>query len=386
MYRQPIEFRSPRETMAILPGYLQPFLTWLTGMPLADQKPLFLWTPGLHFWWALILTCVGVVIGIVAVGNGWVALALLPVSLLLTTSGMRYLYAVIEHFCIHNTFSNSRLLNRIVGEVISTALWAAPFDLFRRDHLTHHHTTRTNADPDVHFLIGTGFRPGMSRTEFRRYIAKTIISPSFHLKYFSERLRSNFTGPWYRTAMSCVYAAALFGTLGATDSWMAWILLWVVPVVVPFQIASLINYHSEHPWIENPGTGRQATARVCVGRFCGDPVPMTGAAPMIERAGAWCVWWLRVFFVHLPYRLFVLVGDQSQHDLHHRRPASDWSNAAYARRDDIAAGCVGWPRGYIDVWGTVLDHLDACICVPEQDVVDTHSAAESAANLPLLAR
>jgi fatty acid desaturase len=351
----------PRETMRVLPRWLQPFLTWLTGMPLSDQVPLFRSTPIIRAAGATAVTLSGVTLGVFALQSRW-TYVLVPVSWLLTCSGMRDLYANIEHFCIHKRFVSSHLVNRIVGEIISLVVFAAPYDLFRRDHLTHHFTTRTDRDPDVHFLTGTGFHCGMSRKEFRRYILRTSLSPTYHLKYLYSRLVANFTAPFYRTVMTIVCASGLAIALMATEAHVLWLVLWAFPAVVPFQIASLINFHSEHRWVPNPGRGKAATARVCVGRFSGDAVPQfPPSATTLQRTGQWVRWWTRVVFVHLPYRLFILVGDQSQHDLHHRRPSADWANAAYTRRDDIAAGCPGWELGYQDLWGTLVDHLDECI-------------------------
>ncbi len=260
--------------------------------------------------------------------------------------------------------------------MISTTLLAAPYDLFRHDHLTHHHTTRTDDDPDVRFLRTTGFRRGMTRAEFRRYILLTSLSPWFHLKYLASRLKWNFTAPPYRVAITVLYLGGVAWSIAVTGGLVEWLVVFAFPAVIPFQVASLINYHSEHRWLDHePGLGRIHTARVCVGRFCGDPAPQISTSNVPSWLAAWGVWWTRVLFVHLPYRLFVLVGDQSQHDLHHRRPGSDWANAAYARRDDILKGCQGWPEGYSDVWGTMLDHLDACIEDPFALSSGSHAGA-----------
>jgi len=166
---------QPRESMRVLPGFLQPFLTWLTGMPLRDQRPRLRWTPVARALAAVVMTVAGVGLGLAALSGPWSLLPLVVVSWLLTINGMRDLYAVIEHYCIHHTFARRRAANRWVGELISTVLVAAPFDAFRKDHLTHHVTTRTDDDPDVIFLRGTGFRPGMSRDEFLRYIARAVV-------------------------------------------------------------------------------------------------------------------------------------------------------------------------------------------------------------------
>lgn len=350
---------QPRETMGILPRFLQPFLTWMTGVPLPDQRPVFRWSPSGRALCAAAVILAGQALGVFALSRSWSAVPLLAVSWLLTTSGMRMLYVVIEHSCTHNAFASSPRANRIVGEVISTLLWATPYDRFRDDHKIHHHSTRQLRDPDVQFLLGTGFRREMLRNEFWRYLGRTLISPRYHLGYLWQRIRVNFAAPPYRAAMSWTYAAALIAGLSATDLWLPWLLVWVFPVVVLFQFSSLINYHSEHRWPESATPGRRARARLSFGRFCGEPVPVVAGATLPARA--WLLWWLRVFVIHVPYRLFVLVGDLPQHDLHHRRPGSDWANAAYARRDDIVAGCPGWPEGYTEVWGTARDHLDASI-------------------------
>lgn len=359
--------------MRCLPAWLQPFLTWQTGMPLKDERPRLRWTPPLRALSAAVTMLTGLVFGAVALGAGWMAAPLLVVGWLLTTGGMRYLYVVIEHASVHNILSRSPRINRVAGEIISTLLWATPYDRFRQDHMVHHQATRTERDPDVTFLLGTGFRPGMSRPAFRRYIARTLVSPRFHLKYLWDRLRGNFVCAPYRAVMSLAYLAALGVGLSATGAWLPWLVIWFLPVTVLFQVSSLLNYHSEHRWLQNPEEGRKLIqARLSLGRFCGDPTPQTDGAGLIAWARAWSVWWLRLIFLHLPYRTFVLVGDLPQHDLHHRRPGSDWSNAAFVRRDDVAAGHPGWSEGYTDVWGTVVDHLDAVICEPRgQPPADT---------------
>lgn len=348
---------SPRESMRCLPGVLQPFLTWLTGMPLFDETPLFRWNPFTRTVAAVAILLAGLGLSGACWRVGGVAYLGLVPGWLLTVNGMRDLYTVTEHYCAHDTYSRMHRLDVLVGECVSTLLLAAPLGLFRREHLKHHAVPRLDSDPDVVFLVSTGFRRGMSRAAFRRYIARTCLSPRFHLRYLGMRLVANLSGPPHRTVATLAYLAALAVALTHYHGWLAWLVAWVVPVVLLFQIASLINYHSEHLWDDVASlAGREAIARVCVGRFCGDSAPGPRAG-----VGRWLAWWARVLFVHLPHRLLVLPGDQSQHDLHHRRPRSDWANAAFTRRDDVIAGAPGWPVGYIDVWGSLVDHLDACV-------------------------
>lgn len=367
---QPLE--TPRETMRELPRAMQPFLTWLTGAPLAEEEPLFLWTPWSRAAATMTVLAMGLGLGAVAFAAPlWCAVPLVLVSWLITTGAMRMLYVVIEHVCTHGIFSRSILGNRIVGDVISTVLWATPFDIFRRDHRLHHSATRLPTDPDVHFILASGYRRGMSQREFWRYFITTLISPKFHFAYFWGRLRLNFAGNDYRRGMSAAYAIALASALLSSGLWLEWAVLWLVPISVLFQISSLINYLSEHRWpnVEAGETlGRAEKAGLSFGRFCGDPVPKGGVF-------SWAVWWLRILLVHLPYRIFVLVGDLPQHDLHHRRPGSDWANAAFVRRNDarIPSGpdARNAPGGYTEVWGTIIDHLHASLDGPAAPAVQS---------------
>lgn len=353
---------NPRESMRALPRFAQPFLTWLTGMPLIDEKPLVVWTPVGRSLVAFVIAISGLLLSCLILRSGDWWLFGLPVSWLITANGIRDLYTVTEHYCIHDTYSKVHWVDVLVGEVISTVLLAAPVDLFRTDHLKHHSVARLDSDPDVLFLKSTGFHRGMTRQEFRAYIARTCISPVYHGRYLWSRIVSNLTAPAHRVAMTIAYMVILCCALTFFRGWTVWTVIWIVPDVFLFQVASLVNYHSEHLWDDVSGaTGREAIARVCVGRFCGEPVPATDGQGNFARFGLWAIWWLRIFIVHLPHRLLILPGDQSQHDLHHRRPRSDWANAAFVRRDDVLAGAPGWPIGYIDVWGSVVDHLDACV-------------------------
>lgn len=363
----------PRESMRVLPIWLQPFLTWLTGMPLNDEKPIFHWTPNLRATAAAAILTIGVLMGSSLVISGGAWLAAIPVAWLLTVSGMRDLYTVTEHYCTHHRFCQSRAVNLFIAEAISTILWAAPFKAFRHEHLKHHAVTRRDTDPDVIFLRSTGYIPGMSVFEFRKYILRTIFSPLFHARYFGARLVLNFTGPIYRVTASVVWLAALFSVLIWKHALSEWFVVWVVPLIFLFQAASLINFHAEHLWDDIAAVkGREAIALVCVGRFCGESAPQTKQCSQLRRLYLWSIWWTRILTLHIPHRLFILVGDQSHHDLHHRRPGSDWANAAFVRRDDILAGAPGWPIGYIDVWGTMFDHLDACVSPRESPKIIRH--------------
>jgi fatty acid desaturase len=346
---------QPRETMRGLPGCLQPFLTWVTGVPLADEKPVIPWSPPKVAALGMFQTGAGIALGAYALAPlRWWSLPLLVLSWLITSGGMRRLDVLMIHQSLHGMVAKSSAANRVVGELLTTLLWRAPYDENRKEHLLHHAFPCSMKDIDTRYLISTGMRPGMSRAQFHRYLMKLTLSPSHHWGFFSGRMKSNFsrTTPPYRLAMSVAYLLATLAFLALTHQWVAWLVLWLVPVSFFFQNATVLYTLSEHRWWIFDHAEKltmQQRDELTFGRLCGEPAPVgCGTA-------AWAAWWLRILFVHSPYRTFILVGDTVQHDLHHVRPKCDWANSPYERYADISQGSTR----YSDVWGTIADHLYA---------------------------
>jgi hypothetical protein len=353
--------RNPRESMAILPDVVQPFLTWLTGMPLAGQSPMFLWSP-----WSLVACCAGEIlagltIGILALHTPhWPSLFLLPVSWILTTGGVRTFYVVIAHCCTHHIFSSKKITNRITAEIISILFWTPAYNDFKVEHAAHHRITRLPEDPDTRFLNEWGLYAGMRPDAIVRQLIKLALSPAYHIKSFAERIHSSFSGSANKTLLAVAYMCALFYVLTVLHIWIDWLVLWVFPLVFLFQVSMVINILTEHRWPSRDNDGQRDLAAVCFGRFCGEDVPSTDGLMFAQKLRLWAVWWVRVAFVYLPYRLFVLVGDEPQHDLHHRQPASDWANAKFARFEQVSSGNADKYGHYTDEWGSLLDHIHAC--------------------------
>jgi fatty acid desaturase len=359
---------NPRETMRALPRFIQPLLTYVTGVPLDDEQPLYRATPWIRLMTSTAMTAAGVILGLIALSHPWIderfvpdpfialGLPALLAGWVMVCGGTRDLYVVVEHACTHRAFTRSARLNCIVGEAIATVLWVTTFEKFRADHMIHHQVTRTDKDPDVIFLITTaGFRRAMSRHEGLRWLIRTSLSPRFHFAYFwRERLKPNFMGRPVRVTASAAYMIALIAGLSLFDVWMTWSIVWAFPLIILFQIASLLNFVSEHRWLKQFDRGRLWYGRLNFGRFCGDPVP-GHANSRLQSAWFWLVWWTRLLFIHLPTRVGIMVGDLPQHDAHHRRPGYDWCNPAFSRRDDVLKGCPGWPETYTERWGTVVD-------------------------------
>lgn len=351
---------QPRETMRGLPRFVQPFLTWVTGVPLAGAEVKVRWRPTLALIAGLVQTAASVTVGAYAFSLAWYFTV--PVLLLtwpVTAGGMRRLDVVVVHQTLHRMFTASTKGNRVASEVITTILWRPPYDGNRVEHLTHHAFPCSLKDGDTLYLQSTGAKPGMTRQEFRRYLLGAVLSPRHHWSFLSSRIRGNFLTrvPLYRMAMAYTFLAATVATLAVTGWWMQWLLLWFVPLTFFFQNQTLLYTLSEHRWWLYDNAERLTKAQrdqLTFGRFCGESVPVTAGAGLVGRGTAWTGWWLRMVLLYAPYRMCILVGDTVQHDLHHVRPKCDWANSSWVRNGDLADGNA---ERYFEAWGGLLAHV-----------------------------
>jgi fatty acid desaturase len=345
--------------MKVLPAFLQWFLTWMTGKPLIGQQPLVKQTQLSQ----LVMT-LATLFGGVALSGWLMAQAhpafwmLLPVSWLMTVHTARKFQTGILHEAAHLNFSGSRLLDAALFEVMSTILMIQDFAGYHYNHVALHHGKKlaTLDDLDVQFLIKLGFRPGTSVGDYWRQLRKSLFSPRFHALYLMARLKFNFVSSLlYRRLMAMAFAAGVLVFLVVTQAWIPFLFAYVFPLTLLYHISGLFQFLSEHRWlrVKQPGESNKIyLARLTTGRFSGEPVPDTDDLSHPERVWAWTVWAMRMAFIHLPLRLFVLQNGLPQHDYHHRYPRSkEWANMAYARQRDIEAGCPFWAEPYTEVWG-----------------------------------
>jgi hypothetical protein len=350
-----------RYTFQHLP--LQPFWTWLSGKPSHGEKPLYYPTP-------LIILASGLVRLLLALaGTYWiltfqepVALVLLPLCWLIYVSGARLLQVTIVHHSAHLNFTGIEWVDRMVGHILTAALMIQDYDSYRRDHVSIHHSKllATLEDPDLKFLLLLGFRTGKPKSWLWKHLIKTLFSPRFHFLFIQARLRSNFvTAPRPRRIISWLVVTSFVLVLlstGIYNQTLLWVFVlgWLTPLIVPYQISSLLQFSSEHRWLridDDPNApAKLLLARLTAGRFMAEPAPTD---PWYTFRGllAWGRWWMRISLLHLPARIFVMVGDLPQHDWHHRHPTQKWTLAAFSRQWDIEAGCPKWPEGYTEVWG-----------------------------------
>ncbi|MYR89630.1 hypothetical protein GTY41_33150, partial [Streptomyces sp. SID685] len=262
-----------------LPRPLQPFLTWVTGVPLAEDELKVRWRPTLALIAGLVQTTAGIALGVSALTRPWYLLA--PLVLLAwptVAGGMRRLDVVVVHQTLHRMFTGSTTGNRIVSEIVTTLLWRPPYDGNRQEHLTHHAFPCSLKDGDTVYLQSTGARPGMSRHEFRRYLLRTVFSPAHHWGFLSSRIRGNFLSlsPLYRMTMAYGYLAGTVAFVSLTGWWLEWLLFWFLPATFFFQNQTLLYTLSEHRWWIHDNAERLTKAQrdqLTFGRFCGTPVP-----------------------------------------------------------------------------------------------------------------
>jgi fatty acid desaturase len=371
-----------RESMRSLPAFLQPGLTWLTGKALPEQKRWRL-TAAHHFAASVIPLIAGVAAGATIVYAGGWLLLVLPFSWLLTVHGMRKLVSVILHQCTHGTFASRRWCNNLTGHAIAVLLLAQEYVNYSREHVGDHHSARhmTPDDPTAAFIVVTmRCAPRDTTAAMWRAMCRIILSPGFHVRATVGRFTSHFhsTPRAYRLLASSLSLAEI-ALITILNAWPLAFVVWIIPLTIGFNAAAVLRLSCKHtfPARDEHLTGRAALAARTHGIFLGDPAP-DPTLPPLHRYRCWLIWWSRLCFVHLPARMFVLVGDGPCHDYHHRFPRSeDWPNYLFARRDDLAAGTPRWPP-YTEIWGlhAAIDAVWTSLTQADPAVYDTHHLSE----------
>lgn len=342
-----------RESMRPLPGMLQPFLTWLTGMPLHDQQSLFQ-KRSWHFAVAAAGQLVGGAIGsYFAIRSGW--WVLLPVTLIITIGGARMSFVTCSHQAIHGAFSRSRRVNRAVADVVGVWLLLPGHDAFHRLHAAgHHRHLAGDGDPDAELVLSI-FKPGTPKPQLWRQLWKTLLSPSFHRQYLRDRVGSLFTGPgkWRRVCASLSLAAYIVAP--AVD--LAVLAIWHLPVIFAYQAVALVQLVGLHRWGRPGQANPRAYAEITLDRYAGTRAPGRGAS--VSR---WAGWVAKMLLSYLPLRVAVFAGEiAAVHALHHALPCDrDWPNAIYRRREKLTALGCGDRRaywGYVEAADAVFDDI-----------------------------
>ncbi|WP_046756585.1 fatty acid desaturase [Kordia jejudonensis] len=341
-----------RVTMSKLPKFLQWFLTWLTGKAPEEEKPLWRRSNLSHLFTAYIWLMLGISLSILAqtLEYYW----LLPVGWLFTVSGARKLITTINHYCVHGDFLPKKVrkrfgwLHKYIADFNSSILFLQDIKSYTNEHLTHHDikVVASIDDPDMEFMWQLGFKTGMHKGKLWRVLIVNLLYPfsKLHRLFFIARFRITFfNSNWFRAFVQLLTISFLF-LVGYYTSVTVVVVAVVFPMTYLYHVASLLQFASEHLWLNDvEGNGQlkkggnhknlvSRSKRITNARFCGEALILSDADTIFVKVLKVMYWSIKMLFIHLPIRLFVLSGDLVVHDWHHRCGFdADWANAFYAR-------------------------------------------------------
>jgi hypothetical protein len=343
---------DPRSLMERdLPKWMQPFLTKLTAKPYTGEQ-----SHGDRVITNLVATFTFLILGVSLSSIGSIAgsyyLELIPLGWIFTTHGTRNLRLTIIHACSHHSVFTVSKYNLWLGEFISILTLTPKFRDYQRGHTKIHHSRQlmNPGDETFNYLFNVvSFRPGMTVEAAWHHLWKTLFSPTFYIDRFAFRLVKTFISDSpFHNLLAVGFWSMILILVGFTNSWLTFILTWVIPISIFFESSSLLRQCVEHRFAP---TTAQMTAAI----FCGEATPQIDAnTTELERYLAWTNWWLRMLFYHLPSRFLVLTGDSPCHDWHHRNVGSrKWIASIFERQQEVEAGVK-----YYHDWG-LLDAIDA---------------------------
>ena len=352
----PASSKEIRNSMNCLPQWLQGFLTWLTTQPVSGQAYPVRSSSYQVLTGFLSLLC-GVAMSVIAFQLGDVFYALLPFSWIVTVSGMRKLQVVIYHHCSHGTVFKSKWANLILGEVISIFLVIKDFRTYKRDHMAHHSSNKllTYEDETAQDLGEIGLLPGVARNLLWQRLLISFISPVAHTRWMLNRIRNCFLSlNFLHNLMAICFWISLIVTVNYYQLWNQFIVVWLFPLTILYHISRILRLVAEHRWPTaeiNNARGKMFVCLSTIAVFNGEALPPR-SENYFSNFFRILIWLLKIIFIHLFARVFVLVGDTPCHDYHHRRPTSrEWGNYILAREDDKSKGCPGYPVNYAEIWG-----------------------------------
>lgn len=190
---------TPRETLLVLFWWLQPLITILSGEPGPDEKPYFRMTRNrwIVIYVAVLLASLALTL---LLSRHWATWVLLPYAWMLTTGHMRGGQTTILHLSAHATFHPNRKLGVFLAEFFGVLFWLDPYDSYRIPHMKEHHAHLTHGelDSDSRLFRSLGFRPGRPIREYKFWLFRLMISPSYHARTLWPRFKKNAVeGPFF---------------------------------------------------------------------------------------------------------------------------------------------------------------------------------------------
>lgn len=349
-----------RNSMRALPGFMQPFLSWLTAKPLHEDldkvRPL---KPFHH-----IVVSAGLIAGgalLAGIGYSQASIALWLLGFVLATGGIKQMQVMICHNCAHDMVFESRETNMTVGRIISGVLMLKPFDSYKSEHALHHSskTLLTDDDDTLSYLQSVvGLKPSDSIASMWTKLVSTALSPLAVLRSCWGRLKGTATAENRRVAvLTLVFWAGLALLSAVLGHFDLFIVAWVIPIFAGYHISTTFRLAAEHTWPSVDVLERRGIDFICestTGVFIGEELRIPEGVGTVRRFAHISVWLIKMLAFHLFVRVFVMVGDTPCHDFHHRRPRSkDWPNYITARERDRLEGSKPFPTNYADNWGYI---------------------------------
>lgn len=334
---------------------VQAWLTNLTGVPYTGQKPLLKVVPIYYLFVGLILAVGGGIASISIISYNPLLCPLLPLTELLTLGGAWQLSTVVNHYAGgHSKVVNNQKVDRILAQLLSIFCLTTPTEIFSEYHSLGHHDFKklsTLEDPDMLTMVKWKFLPGMPKEYYWSLLRQLIISPKWHLSVLQGRLRSNILDnevSILRRLGAILFCFTLLVSVTVTDSWLGFIIGWLLPLTVGFQIAFLLELVTKHLWglAQKPDMPEKLYYESkSFGRYLGKQPPFG------ENFTSWLVWVLGMIGDCI-LRIVVIPADLVVHDYHHARPmSSKWAMAIWQRQEEIERGCPGRAEIYQGIWG-----------------------------------
>jgi len=365
-----------RATYAHLP--CQWFWTWLTGKALPSgppRKPQDTLMSVPRFVMEIVKTW-GILFSAMALGV-WVQNAFLKALCIVVVMNRTRKVIHMFHYTTHGaSIADKRLAQVLAKYFLSIPILHTTWGEYQKIHIRDHHAhscLSTDADPDQQFVIDHGFKPRMTEREFWYAVFVESFKPRHVWNHIAFRLKHNFIYPgWDERLPRIAFWVWVCSTVTYFGIWPEFALYYLFPLLVLTQWSSYIQHITEHLWFAPP-RGRQSPkqhmASLTWGRFLGRPYPrMTDAPDVLHGVGRLAVWWLKVFLVDLPFRVFVFMQDLSSHDFHHRLPGVCFRSIAKDRANtERTPGPFGPMTETWSVWEAILivrDHVVHSISEP----------------------
>ena len=359
------------------PSMLQPFLTWLTACPIDGETHIECYSTDCVKY-SLIRIFSGFLSYVLScMSTGLTNHILYLFSVILLTGAFGLLQVGVFHYCSHGTVFKSWKANAAVGRLVSAVCLFPSFDHYRSKHMRHHshEVLLTDEDEFTEFVINQcGLIPGLSKRYLWIKVIASIVSPWFHFKFFIMRFLS--ATEHLRTQKGMIVLVGwliIILVVVKTGNSYDFILFFIVPLTIPFQVTVIIRTLCEHHVpddqmgiVRDRSLSNHATRPVFAG--CNPP---SSCLKGFSKTAAWTLWWVKMMTFHLLFRVIVLVGDAARHDLHHARPGDrNWANYMcdrYPARRPAETSCSN------ESWGC-FSTINKCILSISSSTIQTETA------------